>query len=104
MRRLCRWYICNDVSENRNRHKIGLGHGVPDIILQMPQCCGPGKYAMAKSMNPARLQGKRLLLRHLQTSGHEPVVYGLTFGYVFTRVLRSNNDDTQRIDLSNRKS
>ena len=48
--------VCTDFSENSNCHKIHLGHGVPGTILQMPQGCGPGKYAVAKSMEPAKRQ------------------------------------------------
>ncbi|KAF6798138.1 glycosyl hydrolases family 18 protein [Colletotrichum sojae] len=34
--------VCADFSDDSNCHKIGLGHGVPGTILQMPAGCGPG--------------------------------------------------------------
>ena len=77
--------VCTDVSENSNCHKIGLGHGVPGTILQMPEGCGPGKYAVAKEMRPAKEQVvPRGLLDRIR---HEPVVYDLTFDYDFKRSM-----------------
>lgn len=97
--------VCTDVSESSNCHKIGLGHGVPGTILQMPRGCGPGKYAVAKSMTPARIQDRRLLPRRLRDLEHEPVVYDLVFDYDFTRVPRSENGVTRmRIDFSNQEN
>ncbi|KAK2597436.1 hypothetical protein QQS21_005984 [Conoideocrella luteorostrata] len=95
--------VCNDFTADSNCHKIGLGHGVPGTILQMPNGCGPGKYAVAKSMTPA--PGKdhsKLLPRHLShLAGLEPVVYKLTFDYDFSRVPRDLGDTQMRIDYSN---
>ncbi|KAJ2985874.1 hypothetical protein NUW58_g5301 [Xylaria curta] len=90
--------ICTDISENSNCFKIGLGHGVPGTILQMPQGCGPGKYAVAKEMKMARNQ---ILPRHLPDLGHKPIVYDLTFDYDFTRVPRDLGNTQLRIDYSN---
>jgi chitinase len=42
--------LCTDTSESSNFHKIHLGYRAPGTILEMPQGCGPGKYAVAKSM------------------------------------------------------
>ncbi|CAI0650579.1 unnamed protein product [Colletotrichum noveboracense] len=95
--------VCNDHTPDSNCHKIGLGHGVPGTILQMPRGCGPGKYAVAKSMAPA--PGKdhaKLLPRHLShLAGLEPVVYDLTFDYDFSRVPRDLGNTQMRIDYSN---
>ncbi|KAI1180783.1 carbohydrate-binding module family 18 [Nemania sp. FL0916] len=91
--------ICTDVSEDSNCHKIGLGHGVPGTILQMPPNCGPGKYAVAVDMAPSPHQ---ILPRRLRRSlPHTPVVYDLTFDYDFTRVPRDVGDTQVRIDFSN---
>ncbi|KAI0595746.1 carbohydrate-binding module family 18 [Biscogniauxia sp. FL1348] len=91
--------ICTDISKNSNCYKIGLGHGVPGTILQMPRGCGPGKYAVAVDMSPSKNQ---ILPRSLiERSGHRPVVYDLTFDYDFTRVPRDLGDTQMRIDFSN---
>jgi chitinase len=68
--------ICTDTSESSNCYKLGLGHGVPGTILQMPPGCGPGKYAVAKSMAPSNNQD---IPPHLHKRGRKPVVYDLTF-------------------------
>lgn len=94
--------VCTDFSEDSNCHKIGLGHGVPGTILQMPAGCGPGKYAIAKEMGPTSDQKKVILPRHLKhLSARTPVVYDLTFDYDFTRVPRDLGDTQMRIDFSN---
>jgi chitinase len=95
--------VCNDYTPDSNCHKIGLGHGVPGTILQMPNGCGPGKYAVAKSMTPAPGKDhKKLLPRHLShLAGLEPVVYELTFDYDFHRVPRDLGNTQMRIDFSN---
>ncbi|KAI0203159.1 carbohydrate-binding module family 18 [Astrocystis sublimbata] len=91
--------ICTDVSEDSNCYKIGLGHGVPGTILQMPPNCGPGKYAVAVDMT---LSKDQILPRSLRRSlSHIPNVYDLTFDYDFTRVPRDNGDTQVRIDFSN---
>ncbi|KAJ3960208.1 hypothetical protein N0V92_003185 [Colletotrichum tropicale] len=95
--------VCNDHTQDSDCHKIGLGHGVPGTILQMPRGCGPGKYAVAKSMAPAPGRDHaKLLPRHLShLAGLEPVVYDLTFDYDFSRVLRGLDNTQMRIDYSN---
>lgn len=91
--------FCTDVSEDSNCHKIGLGHGVPGTILQMPRGCGPGKYAVAKDMKMAKGQ---IVPRGLSEGlGHTPVVYDLTFDYDFERVPRDLGNTQLRIDYSN---
>ncbi|KAI0443525.1 carbohydrate-binding module family 18 [Xylaria telfairii] len=91
--------VCTDISENSNCHKIGLGHGVPGTILQMPSGCGPGKYAVAVEMTKSKHQIlPRSLARRLS---HNPVVYDLTFDYDFSRVPRDMGDTQMRIDFSN---
>ncbi|KAI0877792.1 carbohydrate-binding module family 18 [Hypoxylon argillaceum] len=91
--------VCTDISEDSNCYKIGLGHGVPGTILQMPSGCGPGKYAVAVEMTKSRNQIlPRSLIRRLS---HSPVVYDLTFDYDFSRVPRDMGDTQMRIDFSN---
>ncbi|WDK22883.1 hypothetical protein CGRA01v4_14174 [Colletotrichum graminicola] len=72
-------------------------------VRMMPKGCGPGKYAVAKSMTPA--PGKdhaKLLPRHLShLASLEPVVYELTFDYDFHRVPRDLGNTQMRIDYSN---
>ncbi|KAK0670020.1 putative glycosyl hydrolases family 18 protein [Cercophora samala] len=92
--------VCTDVSENSNCGKISLGHGVPGTILQMPKGCGPGKYAVAKHMKPAKGQ---ILPRHLDYLTHKPVVYDLTFDYDFARVPRDLGKTQMRVDFSNQQ-
>ncbi|GKT48622.1 chitotriosidase-1 [Colletotrichum spaethianum] len=90
--------VCTDVSDNSNCHKIGLGHGVPGTILQMPRGCGPGKYAVAKEMKVSKHQ---ILPRDLSNLDHKPVIYDLTFDYDFHRVPRDLGNTQLRIDYSN---
>ncbi|KAJ8123757.1 hypothetical protein ONZ43_g362 [Nemania bipapillata] len=91
--------VCTDISEDSNCYKIGLGHGVPGTILQMPVGCGPGKYAVAVDMTKSKNQIlPRSLTRRLS---HNPVVYDLTFDYDFSRVPRDMGDTQMRIDFSN---
>lgn len=92
--------VCTDPSENSNCNKISLGHGVPGTILQMPPGCGPGKYAVAKHMRPAK---KQLLPRSLDYLTHKPVVYDLTFDYDFSRVPRDLGKTQLRVDFSNQQ-
>ena len=92
---------CTDVSENSNCHKIGLGHGVPGTILQMPSGCGPGKYAVAKEMKVAEHQILPREFAGVGNLGHKPVMYDLTFDYDFHRVPRDLGNTQLRIDYSN---
>ena len=94
--------VCMDGSEDSNCKDIYKGKGVPGTILQMPQGqgCGPGKYAVAKSMVESKNQ---TLPRHLSRRdlSHKPVVYDLTFDYDFERVPRDFGDTQMRVDYSN---
>lgn len=91
--------VCTDFSENSNCHKISLGKGVPGTILQMPKGCGPGKYAVAISMEPAKHQ---LIPRHLASRvPSKGVVYDLKFDYDFSRVPRGMGNTQMRVDFSN---
>lgn len=96
--------VCTDTSENSNCGDIEKGDGAPGTILQMPkgQGCGPGKYAVAKSMEVSKNQ---TLPRHLtkRKLGPRAAVYDLAFDYDFTRVPRKYGDTQFRIDYSNQK-
>ena len=91
---------CTDLSEDSNYGKIHLGRGAPGTIIQMPRGCGPGKYAVAKSLEPSRNQ---TLPGHLVRRGLEArdTIYSLTFDYNFRRVPRDLGDTLIRIDYSN---
>ena len=95
--------ICTDdeASETSLCHKIHLGHGVPGTILQMPDSCGPGKYAVAKDFRVSDNQElpEGLSKRDLGLSQ----VYDLTYDYDFRRVPRSYGDSKMRLDFSNEK-
>ncbi|KAH8588883.1 hypothetical protein B0O99DRAFT_664813 [Bisporella sp. PMI_857] len=92
--------VCTDHSDNSDCYKIGLGHGVPGTIIEMPRGCGPGKYAVAKTMT---VSGDQSLPHHLVKRGISPksTIYDLTFDYDFKRVPRDNADTQMRIDYSN---
>lgn len=93
--------VCTDHSDTSNCGDIYKGHGAPGTILEMPrgQGCGPGKYAVAKSLELSRNQS---LPRHLakRNLGERAVVYDLTFDYDFTRVPRDFGPTHMRIDFS----
>ena len=69
-------------------------------ILEMPTGCGPGKYAVVKSMEPAKDQ---TLPHHLMKRdlSFKPVVYDLAFDYDFTRVPQDFGSTQLRVDYSN---
>ncbi|XDG10594.1 hypothetical protein ABKA04_010209 [Annulohypoxylon sp. FPYF3050] len=94
--------VCMDISENSNCYKIGLGHGVPGTILEMPKGkgCGPAKYAVAVSMEVSKNQ---TMPHHInkRMAGALPVVYDLTFDYDWMRVPRDLGETQVRIDYSN---
>lgn len=92
--------FCTNIGDDSNCSKISLGHGVPGTILQMPQRCGPSKYAVAKSMTVSKNQKlpKRLSKRDY---GHVPIIYDLKFDYEWRRVPRDLGSTQMRLDFSN---
>lgn len=90
--------VCTDHSEQSNYGHIHWGHGAPGTIVQMPQGCGPGKYAVIKDVAPSVNQS---LPGHLVRRGLLDTVYDLTFDYDFKRVPRDLGDTNLRIDYSN---
>lgn len=93
--------ICTDSSEDSLCDKIHLGKGVPGTILQMPESCGPGRYAVAKDF---QLSANQTLAGHLakRDSGSSQV-HDLTYDYDFRRVPRDYGKSQMRIDFSNEK-
>lgn len=94
--------VCTDTSENSNCGKIHLGHGAPGTIVEMPRGCGPGKYAVVKSLTVSQNQGlpQHLVKRGLIADMSAPV-HDLTFDYDFRRVPRDLGSTQIRIDYSN---
>lgn len=92
--------FCNDDSDQSNCGKIYLGHGVPGTILEMPNGCGPGTYAVAVDLVRSRNQ---TIPGHIKkrTAKPDPVVYDLTFDYDFRRVPRDLGETQFRLDFSN---
>ena len=95
--------VYTDFTVDNNCGKIGLSHGMPGTILQMPKGYGPRKYAVAKNMVPSpRDDHTNLLPRYLSNLAYlKPVVYDLTFDYDFRRVPREYGNTQMRIDYSN---
>ncbi|RDW92951.1 uncharacterized protein DSM5745_00273 [Aspergillus mulundensis] len=90
--------VCTDTSEQSNCGNIHWGHGAPGTIIQMPQGCGPGKYAVVKDLSPSVNQ---TLPGSLARRGLLDTVYDLTFDYDFKRVPRDLGETNLRIDYSN---
>ncbi|KAL2869898.1 glycosyl hydrolases family 18-domain-containing protein [Aspergillus lucknowensis] len=91
--------VCADSSPDNNCDHIHRGYGVPGTILQMPDRCGPGRYAVAKSFELSQNQS---LPGHLAKRDlNDASVYDLTFDYDFKRVPRDFGDPQMRIDFSN---
>ena len=94
--------FCSDDSEASNCRKIGLGHGVPGTILEMPEGCGAGRYAVAKSMVLSKDPSIPHHLVKRLAGNRKPIVYDLTFDYAFHRVPRGVGETHVRIDFSNK--
>ncbi|MCJ1250761.1 hypothetical protein MMC30_007989 [Trapelia coarctata] len=92
--------VCTDESHNSNCDKIHLGNGVPGTILEMPEGCGPGKYAVAVQLETSQNQElpQHLSKRDLPSGA---LVYDLKFDYNFARVPRDLGDTQMRIDFAN---
>ena len=92
--------VCTDDSHNSNCDKIYLGRGVHGTILEMPEGCGPGKYAVAVQLKASQNQNlpEHLSKRDLPSSA---TVYDLKFDYDFARVPRDLGNTQMRIDFSN---
>jgi chitinase len=91
--------VCTDESEDSNCNVIRSGRGVAETVVEMPSRCGPGKYAMAVSLEPSESQD---MPTHLRKRGlKNPVVYDFTFDYDFTPLQRrADSKVLLRIDYS----
>lgn len=92
--------ICTDTSSESNCHDV-FEDGAEHTVIEMPDGCGPGRYAMVVSL--ARSQNYSIILpRHLEgRRGIDRRVYDLTFDYDFTAVnKRASTNVLMRIDYS----
>lgn len=91
--------VCTDTSTESNCGDIFLG-GVEATVVEMPDGCGPGHYAMAVSLHPSRNHTKppkRLEKR----SGVDWTIYDFTFDFDFSAVnKRGQSNVLMRIDYS----
>lgn len=92
--------ICTDRSSLSNCEDIYLGdHGVGGTIVEMPPHCGPGKYAIAVSLERSESQDKPEYLR--KRGLQDETVYDFTFDYDYTPVTkRADSDVLMRLDYS----
>ncbi|KAK4118089.1 glycoside hydrolase family 18 protein [Parathielavia appendiculata] len=102
-RQSARLVCTRDRNSEHNCDDILLG-GVEDTVLEMPPHCGPGKYALAVSLEPMHDASTDNILsprlkRRLPVGA---TVYNLTFDYGFHRLRgRQDNRVKLRIDYSN---
>jgi chitinase len=94
--------VCTDESPDSNCDHIFLGE-VPATVLRMPDGCGPGKYAMAVSLEPDldSLPPPHINIRNMRRGVKNPVVYKLTFDYNFSILQKRDSKALIRIDYSN---
>ncbi len=90
--------FCTDGSDDSRCNDIHKGFGAPGTIIEMPLGCGPGKYAVVKTMKHS---GNQTIPHHLRKRNLAGPVYDLTFDYRFERVPRAFGDSQMRIDFSN---
>lgn len=96
--------VCTDDSADTNCGRIWSGQ-VAGTVVKMPQGCGPGKYAMAVSLEPD-LDELPLPYINIRSSGRrrgveKPAVYKLTFDYDFSPLQKRAATNTLiRIDYS----
>ncbi|KAK3690444.1 glycosyl hydrolase family 71-domain-containing protein [Podospora appendiculata] len=90
-----------------NCNNIHLGNGVAETVVEMPQSCGPGRYAMAVSLAPSADQTlPPYLLAKRAASGNAALpegvqVYDFTFDFDFTPLQkRGTSNVLLRIDYS----
>ena len=95
--------VCTDDSAESNCHAIWLD-GVPTTVLKMPKGCGPGKYAVAVSleqMGGDERPPPHINIRNVRRGVRNPPVYKLTFDYDFSVLQRRAESNTLlRIDYS----
>jgi chitinase len=91
--------LCADSSPSSNCDDIHMGDGVHGTIVEMPQGCGPGRYAVAHSLQEA---DDYILPHHLHQRGlASSKVYDFTFDYNFERIPQQAREKILlRIDYS----
>ncbi len=93
--------VCTDGSADSNCDRIWLGE-VAATVVKMPQDCGPGKYAMAVSLEP--IDGEppppHINIRNIRRGVKNPAVYKLTFDYDFSVLQKRASNVLLRIDYS----
>lgn len=94
--------FCTDISADSNCLKISLGHGIPGMIVELPQGCGPSEYAVAKPLTMSKTQDPTILKRlEKRGYGHVPLIYDFAFEFHSERVPRDLGDNQMRVDYSN---
>jgi chitinase len=92
--------VCTNTSPDTNCNDIYLGSGVKGTVVEMPEGCGPGRYAVAVSLEVAKHQK---LPGHLERRGlTNAVVHEFTFDYNFGQFEKraDQNNVRVRIDYS----
>ncbi|KAH6671469.1 hypothetical protein B0J14DRAFT_565139 [Halenospora varia] len=91
--------VCADTSVLSNCHAI-FEDSVEATVVEMPENCGPGRYAMAVSLH-CSMNHTQLPKRLQKRSGIDPLIYDFTFDYDFTVVnKRASSNVLMRIDYS----
>ncbi|KAM7204861.1 family 18 glycosyl hydrolase [Rhypophila sp. PSN 637] len=101
--------VCTDESDGSNCDHI-FRDGVATTVVQMPKGCGPGKYAIAVSMEPASPDEDihenpavtHELFKRLEKRGiTKPRVYDFTFNYDYSPIVKRGDPNKRiRIDYS----
>ncbi|KAK3360720.1 family 18 glycosyl hydrolase [Lasiosphaeria hispida] len=95
--------VCTDESDGSNCDDI-FRDGVATTVVKMPSGCGPGKYAIAVSLEPAKdYDGvPKNLIKHLEKRGiPKPRVYEFTFNYDYSPIIKRGDSNKRiRIDYS----
>jgi chitinase len=91
--------VCTDSSENSNCDHISKG-GVEATVVEMPEDCGPGRYAVAWSMEPSTNHDH--IRDHFEKRGlSDSSVFDFTFDYDSTHFeKRADSNVLLRIDYS----
>ncbi|KAK2764375.1 hypothetical protein FQN54_009069 [Arachnomyces sp. PD_36] len=91
---------CMNDGEDSNCDDILLG-GLEGTIVKMPENCGPGQYAVARSLEASQDQSiPDHVLQHTKRESKQPVM-DLTFDYNFKKIKRADEKVYIRIDFSN---
>jgi chitinase len=91
--------VCTNTTVDNNCGIIFEG-GVPGTVVEMPPDCGPGKYAVAVSLEPSQAHPR--LRKKLEKRGlHAAPVYDFTFDYDYSPIhARADSQVLLRIDYS----